>query len=574
MKAFLKFTLQVLYNVGFMTFFFLTGPYFLFTLWRRGKLLPQFGQRFGFYSKEVRTRLAPGADLWIHAVSVGEVKLARVLIQRLREMRPDLRIVISTTTGTGFTLAKERLEDAKTSVIYNPIDFLWSVVHAFKVIQPKILVLIESEIWPNYLWCAKRRHIPVHLVNTRLSEKSEERYRRLRKLVRPVLQDIDLVFAQDATDVARLVQAGFPAETIFDLGSLKYDVAAFDTAAEKDISAWWDRTGWRSDQLILLGGSTHPGEEEVLARIYRDLREEWPQLRLVLAPRHAERGTAIREMCDRMGLRAVTRTQLAAATAPLANGNSPDVLVVNSTGELSSLYKRVTLAFVGKSLRGQGGQNFIEAAPVGLPIVVGPNMQNFKVITREFINQKAVVQVTDEFELANCLHALFSSNEIRRELGNRARATFQANLGAAQRTAMVIVQALANLKGASPAPAGSPPPVPAVSPSPATSIAPQTGAEKEIPAQPASSPPPTLPQATIAKETPAPKPAIHFVSSPPAGNLKAATQEVFALIDATKKAPAHSVPAQSPLATKSDSVTPQQNPAEKSEPTTAPEKTA
>jgi 3-deoxy-D-manno-octulosonic-acid transferase len=573
MKAFIKFTLQVLYNVGFMTFFFITGPFFLFRLWRRGKLLPQFGQRFGFYSKEVRARLAPGADLWIHAVSVGEVKLARVLIQRLRELRPDLRIVVSTTTGTGFTLAKERLEDAQTSIIYNPIDFLWSVVHAFKVIQPKILVLIESEIWPNYLWCAKRRHIPVHLVNTRLSDKSEERYRRLRKLVRPVLQDIDLVFAQDATDVARLVLAGFPAETIFDLGSLKYDVAAFDTAAEKDISAWWDRTGWRSDQLILLGGSTHPGEEEVLARIYRELREEWPQLRLVLAPRHAERGTAIREMCDRMGLRAVTRTQLAAATAPLANGNSPDVLVVNSTGELSSLYKRVTLAFVGKSLRGQGGQNFIEAAPVGLPIVIGPNMQNFKVITREFINRQAVVQVTDEFELANCLHALFSSDEIRRELGNRARATFRANLGAAQRTATVIVRALANLKSTSPDPVAS------VAPSPAPAVKPETKTEKEVRTQPASPPPPILSQENAAKETPAPKveapkPPVHFVSSSPAKDIKAATQEVFALIDATQKAPAQSISAQSPSAAKPDAVTPQQNPAEKSETTTAPEKTA
>jgi 3-deoxy-D-manno-octulosonic-acid transferase len=438
MKAVIKFALQVLYNVGFMTFFFLTGPFFLFQLWRRGKLLPQFGQRFGFYSKEVRERLTRGADLWIHAVSVGEVKLARVLIGRLREMQPELRIVISTTTGTGFTLAKARLEDERTSVIYNPIDFLWSVVHAFKLIRPKRLILIESEIWPNYLWCAKRRHIPIYLVNARLSDRSEERYRRMRWLVRPLLQEIDLVFAQDATDVARLAQAGFAPETIFDLGSLKYDVAALDTTTEKDISAWWDRAGWNGEQTILLGGSTHPGEEEVLVRIFRELREEWPNLRLVLAPRHAERGAAIREMCDRMGLRAVTRTQLAAATAPLGNGSNPEVLVLNSTGELSSLYKRVTLAFVGKSLRGQGGQNFIEAAPVGVPIVVGPNMQNFKVITREFINRQAIVQVTDEFELANTLHALLSSPQTRRELGERARSTFEANLGAAQRTAEVI----------------------------------------------------------------------------------------------------------------------------------------
>lgn len=446
MKAIIKFILQVVYNVGFMTFFFITGPFFLFTLWRRGKLLPQFGQRFGFYSKEVRERLKPGADLWIHAVSVGEVRLAFVLIRRLRAGRPDIRVVVSTTTGTGFTVAKAQLEDDKTFVIYNPIDFLWSVVHAYNLIKPKRLILIESEIWPNYLWCARRRHIPIYLVNARLSRRTEERYRRMSSLVRPLLQEIDLVFAQDPTDVTRLTQAGFAPETAFNLGSLKYDVANLDASSEKDISAWWNRTGWTSDYPILLGGSTHPGEEEVLARIFRELRAEWPTLRLVLAPRHAERGGSIRDMCDRMGLRTVMRSQLAEATEPLANGSTPDVLVVNSTGELSSLYKRVTLAFVGKSLRGQGGQNFIEAASVGTPIIVGPNMQNFEVATREFLNREAIVQVTDEFELASKLHTLFASDKIRHDLGTRARATFEANLGAAQRTANIILQSLANHK--------------------------------------------------------------------------------------------------------------------------------
>jgi 3-deoxy-D-manno-octulosonic-acid transferase len=465
MKAVIKFTMQVLYNVGFITFFCITGPVFLFQLWRRGKLLPQFGQRFGFYSKEVREKLAPGADLWIHAVSVGEVMIARVLIGRLREMEPGLRIVISTTTGTGFTVAKQHLENEQTTIIYNPIDFLWSVIWAFQVIQARRLILVESEIWPNYLWCANRRRIPVYLVNARLSHRTADRYRKLRRLVRPLLQEIDLVFAQDEVDVGRLTQAGFAPETIFNLGSLKYDVAALaSSSAENGINTWWDRTGWNGEQKILLGGSTHPGEEEVLVRIYRELREEWPQLRLVLAPRHAERGAAIRDMCDRMGLRAVMRSQLAAATAPLGNGHTPEVLIVNSTGELSSLYKRATLAFVGKSLRGHGGQNFIEAARAGTPIVIGPNMQNFEVITREFLSQNAIVQVTDEFELANCLHALFASDEIRRELGTKARETVESKLNAAQRTAKVIVASLApKKKEAAATPAASPSTAPVTS---------------------------------------------------------------------------------------------------------------
>jgi 3-deoxy-D-manno-octulosonic-acid transferase len=443
MKTFLKHALQVFYNVGFVTFFFFTGAFFLWRLWRRGKLLPQFGQRFGLYARELREKIKPGADLWIHAVSVGEVDLALVLIRRLREMQPNLRIVVSTTTATGMARARKNLQDAQTFVIYNPIDFLWSVVDAFNLIRPRRLILIESEIWPNYLWCARRRGIPVYLVNARLSRRTERRYCRIRPLIRPLLEEIGLVFAQDPTDMVRLSRSGFAPETIFNLGSMKYDVAALGLSEETDISAWWDRTGWSSNELILLGGSTHPGEEEVLARIYLALRDRRPNLRLVLAPRHAERGAAIRDLCDRMGLRTVTRTQLAAELRPLSNGGTPEVLVVNSTGELRSLYKRATLAFVGKSLRGQGGQNFIEAAPMGTPILVGPNMQNFEVATREFLRRDAMIQVTDEFELAAKIESLFASEGRRKEMGERARATFSANLDAGRRTAEVILSSLA-----------------------------------------------------------------------------------------------------------------------------------
>jgi 3-deoxy-D-manno-octulosonic-acid transferase len=440
MKTIFLFLVQVAYNVAFSTFFIVTGPFFLYRLWRRGKLLPQFEQRFGFYSAKVRARLP--SDLWIHAVSVGEVNIALVLIRRLRELKPGLRVVVSTTTATGFSVAQKQLADELTTVIYNPLDFLASVASAFNAIRPRRLILIESEIWPNYLWCAWRRRIPVYLVNARLSARSEERYRSMRWLVGPLLQQIALIFAQDAVDVERLTQAGFGPETIFNLGSLKYDVAAIDTEDEKDISVWWDRAGWKDDAIILLGGSTHPGEEDVLARIYLGLREKFPRLRLLLAPRHAERGAAVRDLCEKMGLRAALRSDLAAATEPLANGSTPDAVVVNSTGELRALYKRATLAFVGKSLRGQGGQNFIEAARVGLPVVVGPNMQNFAVITREFLQGNAILQVSDEFELAASVRSLLESEPAREELGQRARATFESKLNAAQRTAAVIAQSL------------------------------------------------------------------------------------------------------------------------------------
>lgn len=442
MNALRRVLLETAYNVVFITFFFVTGPFFLWRLWRRGKLLPQFGQRFGFYDRATRARLRDGTDLWIHAVSVGEAMIAQVLIRKLRELRPGLRIAVTTTTATGFAVANGQIRDERTEVLYNPIDFPWSVAAAFNLIRPRRLILVEAEIWPNYLWCARRRRIPVYLVNARLSRRSEERYRRLRALVRPLLRDISLIFAQAPADIARLTLAGFPPETIFNLGSLKYDVAALDNAPGQDIAAWWSAAGWTPQQIVLLGGSTHPGEEEVLLRIYREMKPRWPGLRLVLAPRHAERGSAIRDLAQRLGLRTVTRSQLAGAEKPLANGSAPEVLVVDSTGELRSIYRRATLVFVGKSLRGQGGQNFIEAARVGTPIVVGPNMQNFEVATREFLDHQAILQVADEFELAATLEKLVASEPSRRALGERARATFEAQLNAAERTARVILQSL------------------------------------------------------------------------------------------------------------------------------------
>ena len=247
MKTLFIFLVQVAYNVAFVTFFIVASPYFTYRLWRRGRLLPQFGQRFGFYSPEVRARLR--SDLWIHAVSVGEVNLALVLIRQLREIQPALRIAVSTTTATGFNVAKSQLADERTTVIYNPIDFLGSVASAFDAIRPRRLILIESEIWPNYIWSAKRRNIPVYLVNARLSARTEERYRKMRWLVGPLLREIALVFAQDSVDVTRLSQAGFAPETIFNLGSLKYDVAAIESHDEKDISAWWDHAGWPADSV-------------------------------------------------------------------------------------------------------------------------------------------------------------------------------------------------------------------------------------------------------------------------------------------------------------------------------------
>jgi 3-deoxy-D-manno-octulosonic-acid transferase len=434
----IRFLLQAGYNVAFFVAFIITWPYFSYRLWKRGHWWRGLEQRLGIYRKAVRQQLRNGSDIWIHAVSVGEVMLARVLIEKLREQNPNLTVVLSTTTATGYRVA-ERLADDKTVIVFNPIDFLWSVRSAFETFKPRRLIMIEAEIWANYIWCAKRRGIRIYLVNARLSSKSEERFRKFRWVTRPVMQEVDLIFAQCEEDVARLTRAGFASEAIFNVGSMKYDVANIPGSAPAEIDAWWSLLGWSQSTPILLAASTHPGEEVIISRIYTELRSQYPSLRLVIVPRHAERGTEVLGQCRDLGVKAVLRTEL---SSPLSNGSTPEALILNSTGELKSIYPKATLIFVGKSICGHGGQNFIEAAKLGAPIIVGPYMENFPQQTAEFVHRNALIQVENETQLAAQINELLGSEIKRRELGQRAFQTFHDNLGAGQKTAHMILDAI------------------------------------------------------------------------------------------------------------------------------------
>ncbi|MEM1059276.1 MAG: glycosyltransferase N-terminal domain-containing protein [Verrucomicrobiota bacterium] len=433
---------RLLYNTAFLPVFVASMPYYGWRLWRRGQPLYHFEQRLGIYGEGVRKKLAGGADLWIHAVSVGEVMLAKAILGPLRQSCPGIRVVLTTTTQTGRSVALP-LEDELTTVLYNPIDWYSCVESAYRLIRPRQLVLIEAEIWPNYLWSAQARGIPVTLVNARLSERTERRYRRLRWLVRPLLAKLGLVLAQDEVDVERLVGAGYPSESIFNLGSLKYDVAGVEAAANPAIEDWWSRCGWPGDRQVLLAASTHRGEEEAFLSLFQELRPKWPQLRLLLVPRHAERGRSILEAARRRGLRAVARSASAAWREAGAAGEEPEVIVGDTTGELKHLYAKADLAFVGKSLRARGGQNFLESVGQETPTLLGPNMQNFAVITRDFVRRDGVRQIADEADLLRAVEALLANEEERRALGRRGRETYQHGLGAAQRTAELLAASLA-----------------------------------------------------------------------------------------------------------------------------------
>jgi 3-deoxy-D-manno-octulosonic-acid transferase len=428
----------LLYNgIGSLLFPFL-APYLIYRLRRRGQAWEGIGQRFGLYSADVRERLREGTDLWVHAVSVGEVLLASVLLYHLRQRDPRIRVVLTTTTTTGRKVAQS-LENERTLVLYNPVDLLWCVSRAFKTIRPKLFVLVEAEIWPNHLFTARRLGIPTCLLNARLSSRTERRYQLFHWFCRPVLAWLDLILAQHDSDVQRLVRAGFPPEAIFVAGSLKYDVADLPDPNGKAVDRWWRLCQWDLEKdRVLLGGSTHPGEEEVLLRVYQEIVPKHPNWKLVLAPRHAERAAAIREVCVRMGFRTSLRSELTKE----GQDKGLSVLVLDSTGELRSLYEKADIVFVGKSLKARGGQNFIEAARAGKPILVGPYTENFSHLTVEFLSKGGITQVADEFELARVIQHLVCDSQERARLGKKARSIFESNLGAGAGTARILWELL------------------------------------------------------------------------------------------------------------------------------------
>lgn len=445
--------MQVLYTIVYTLGFMLLSPAFLYKMWKRGKYRENFLQRFGRYAPKLRARFADkrGRRCWIQAVSVGEVNVALVFIRELQRQLPDCDIALSTTTSTGYALACERLP-AEVALLYFPQDFPWCVRRAYNLVRPDFVVLMESELWPNFIWAGARRGVPIFLVNARMSPRSARRFRRVRWLFGAVARHLTLVCAQSADNAAayRGLGLGVPADRVQVTGNLKYDIA-LPQAAERqfDPAMVLAAAGVKPGQPVLVAGSTHPGEEEILFDLVAGLRRKFPELFLVLVPRHVERTPEIVELAKRKNVGLVLRTScgtgIMAAQSSVRDGRDAhptDCLLVNTTGELRWFYEVATVIFVGKSLVGQGGQNIVEAAASGHPVVFGPHMENFKAIAAEFVAAGAGVQVQDAEGLATAVAELLASADRRRQVAEAAREVIQANLGATARTVGLIAKRL------------------------------------------------------------------------------------------------------------------------------------
>jgi 3-deoxy-D-manno-octulosonic-acid transferase len=431
--------MRTLYNILFTFFFVLSSPYYFWRMHRRGHWQEGFAQRFGRYDSKFKQAITNRHVLWFHAVSVGEVNVCTQCIRAIEPRLPNLKIVVSTTTTTGMQELQRKLPN-HISRIYYPIDYRSFVSHALNTIHPEAIVLVEAEIWPNFIWRSRSMGIPLFLVNARLSERSYPRYKFFGFLFRSLFRAFSGVGAQNEADAAKLKELGCRPEAIHVVGSLKFDAAKLDERRLLDVPGMLRQLGVPAAAPILVGGSTHPGEEAILAEQFLRLRQKFPDLFLILVPRHFERCREVGRELEARKVNFVYRNEISSSTQ--YPPGRVECLLVNTTGELKHFYEQATVIFIGKSLTAAGGQNLIEPGALGKAMLFGPNMQNFAEIVQSFVQKDAALQVKDKEELESKLSQLLADPARRERLGQNALDVVRENLGAIERTVDMIVKHL------------------------------------------------------------------------------------------------------------------------------------
>lgn len=380
----------------------------------------------------------PGGSptVWVHSVSVGETLASAPFIRSLKAELPEASIVLSTVTLTGQETARKSLGDIAASICFFPFDLPFVCRHFLDRVKPDAVVILETEIWPNFLAECAGRGIPVAILNGRISERSFSGYRRFGTLFRKVLGNVSAVAAQTAVDAKRYSELRGSERGVFATGNMKYDMASppEGTGLEKIILPA------RVDEArLFVAGSTHEGEEAAVLKAFAVAKRSFPGLLLVLAPRHPERIDRVERLCAEAGFRAVRRT--AAAPGDFGNGKCP-VLLLDTVGELAGAYANADLAFVGGSLVPVGGHNILEPAYYGVPILTGPHMDNFREMDSSFRNAGAIVTIASEGEFGETLAGLLSDPERSESIGSRGRELMAESRGATERNVSLVLETI------------------------------------------------------------------------------------------------------------------------------------
>jgi len=386
-------------------------------------------ERFAFFAikRKKILELYHGA-VWVHAVSVGEGVIAAALIERWQKADPGKKFVLSTTTTTGQELARKKAPPG-VEVIYCPIDFIFFVRKVLRLIQPSMLLIFETEIWPNMIAEAKKSGAKVALVNARMSDRSARGYYRWRGFFRPVLNKFDLIGVQTLQDKERYAAVA-PAARIEVTHNMKFDQKVPDDLKVIDLTAYFGK----GEHQILLAASTHPGEEKLIASVFSEIKIDFPSLRLVIVPRHAERGGEIAGILHEFKLPFRRRSE-----DDGSEGKNVEILLAVTTGDMLSFMQAADVVIMGKSLAGQNeGHNIIEPALLGKAIVCGDVLKNFRYILNIFKDNNALITLDCDEQLAEVLRELFGDAQRREKLGSKARQLISTQQGATDNTIKLL----------------------------------------------------------------------------------------------------------------------------------------
>ncbi len=421
--------MYLLYSLLLTAYFLIGLPYFVYRGLCSGKYWSSLPERLGFLPASLNPERE--SSLWIHAVSVGEVVAARPLIALLREKFPERPLFVSVTTLTGRRLAERQLREVD-GIFYCPFDWAIVVRRVVARIRPRALLLVDTEIWPHLLRACREAGTVTLLVNGRISDRSYPRYRFIRPFLRRFLLNVDCFCMQSTRYAERIIDLGADPSRVKVTGSLKFDAVVPDLEKPSPAARLIP-----PGRQVLVAGSTLAPEEEILLETYDALHRSHSELFLILAPRHPERFEEVTELAQSLGLRVGRRSLLSCPVADM------DVMVLDTIGELASLYGKADLVFVGGSLAPWGGHNLIEPAAVGKPILFGPHMSNFREIAALFLDADAAMQVRDRDHLRDVLENLMSDPALRNSLGEKARRLVEENRGAVQKTVQITLEAVA-----------------------------------------------------------------------------------------------------------------------------------
>jgi 3-deoxy-D-manno-octulosonic-acid transferase len=415
-------------RTAYSAIFYLLIPFILLRLLWRGIKAPEYRQRwrerFAWYDSSY-----PKVDMWFHAVSVGEAEALFPLVRRLQQQKPQAKFLITTTTPTGSARVRAVLGHTVEHV-YLPYDTPSSVRRFMQCFKPALAVIMETEIWPNLFSYCGEHNIPLYIINARLSVKSARGYLKVPSLIKPVLANVKKIAAQTQEDAERFIVIGAQPEQVIAVGNIKFDLEiSEDFIAEgKELKASFFRS-----RFAWLVASTHKGEEQLFLEIYKELKQKIPELLLLIVPRHPERFAEVGELSKQNKFAVITRT------SKLPCQMDTDVYLADTMGELKMLYTAADIAFIGGSMVPVGGHNLLEASAIGIPVLFGPYMSNFKEIAHKVLAQNAAIKCDDKEGIVNAVLSLYANPEYRSLLINNGKVFVKANRGAIERIYELLV---------------------------------------------------------------------------------------------------------------------------------------